>query len=169
MAAGVAVNDVDLADLRHVVLLQVGAEDAGDARIEARAEQGRQTRLLEGLLIRPLPPVLELCGLFRFVVRGVEVIHAGCETGVHDVQILIGQGHVDHKVGAMLLEQGYCLRHVVGIDPGGRDGTGKLRCDRVAFILSARGNHDLFEYLGDLRTFVGNDRTDTAGADDHDF
>ena len=55
MITGVAVDDVKVVNLVEVVLGGVGRIDATDARIEAAAEDGRQSCLLEAVLVGPLP------------------------------------------------------------------------------------------------------------------
>ena len=75
-----------------------------------------QARLLEALLVGPLPLVLELGDVARLVVGGVEVVHAGLEAGVHQRQVLVGQGDVDQQVGLDALEQRDRLGDVVGVD-----------------------------------------------------
>ncbi len=169
VAARVAVDDVDLVDLRHIVLLEIRAEDAGHAGVEARAEQGHEPGFFEPVLVGPLPLVLELGGVERLVIGGVHVVHAGFEAGVHDVQVLVGEGHVDHEVRLVLPEQGDRLRHIVSVHLRGGDLTGELLGERVALGFGARGDHDVGENFGDLRALVGDDRADTAGTDEQNF
>ena len=72
--------------------------------------------LLEALLVGPLPLVLELGQIRRLVVGGVEVIDPGFQAGVHQRQILVGQGDVEHQVRLDPLDQGHGLGDLVGID-----------------------------------------------------
>src|SRR5690606_41354354 len=62
------------------------------SRIEAGAEQRHATRLLEALAIGPLPLVFELGNVARLVVRRVEVVDARFEAGIHQREVLVGQG-----------------------------------------------------------------------------
>jgi hypothetical protein len=54
---------------------------------------------LEALVVGPLPAVLELGGVRRLVVGGVEVVDARFEARLHQVKILIGEGDVDQQFG----------------------------------------------------------------------
>jgi hypothetical protein len=117
VVAGVAVDDVQLVDLVEEVLLGVGAVDVGHAGIENRAEQ-RHEGLLEAVPIGPLPFVFELGLVRRLVVGGVEVVDPGLEAGVHEGQVLVGQGDVEHQVRLERLDQGHGLGDVVGIKGG---------------------------------------------------
>ncbi len=98
VGAGVGVDDVELFHHIQIFLGGQGGVDVGDARIEAGAEQRHQPLFLEALLVGPLPGIFKLGGIERFVVGGVQVIHAGFQAGIHDVQILVGERHVDHQL-----------------------------------------------------------------------
>jgi hypothetical protein len=125
-------------------------------------------------LVGPLPGVFELGEVGRFVVGGVDVTDAGVEAGVHQVEVLVGQGDVDEQVGAEGLDQGVTVALTSsasraaradraaggGLDVGG---------DGLALVLVARGQHDLREGLGVHGALVGDDVADAAGADDQDF
>ena len=76
----------------------MGAEDVGDARIEATPKQGHNAALREAFAIGPLPAVFESGNIRRLVVGGVEVIDAGFEAGVHDGQVLVRERDVQHEV-----------------------------------------------------------------------
>ena len=124
---------------------------------------------LEALLIGPLPGVFELGGIERLVVGGVQIVHAGLQAGVHDVQILVGEGHVDHQLRLHLPDQGHQFRHVVGIHLGRLDAVAQLGGNGVALRFGARGEGDLAEDVAPLGAFVGDDLADAAGADDQNF
>ena len=167
--ARVAVDDVEDVDLVEQVLLGIGREHVGHAGIETAAEQGHQSGVLEFLLIGPLPFVFELRHIQRFVVGGVHVVHARFKAGVHDGEILIRQGHVDHHDGLVALDQRHQLGHVVGVHTRRLD-------DAARAFLDARGNgvalrnraarqHDLGENFGILRALVRHNAADAARAD----
>src|SRR5690606_3406914 len=173
VVAAVDVDDVEGVDLVEVVLGDPGGEDVGGAGVEAGAEQGHEARLLEALPVGPLPAVFELGGVEGLVVGGVEVVDAGFEAGVHDGEVLVGQGDVDHQLGLLRLQQGGELGHVVGIHLGGADGAAlhalDVGGDGLALGLGAAGQQDVGKHLGQLRAFVGDDAADATGADDDDF
>ena len=55
--------------------------------------------------ISPLPLVLKLCSIFRFVIRSVHIVRLGCKAGIHNGQILVGKCHVDHNIRLFLFDQ----------------------------------------------------------------
>ena len=167
--AAVAVQDVQRLDGIQQVLLDVGGEDRGHAGVEARTQQRHQARVLEAVLIGPLPLVFELGLVARLVVGGVQIVHARRQTGVHDRQVLIGQGQVHDQFGLHLLDQGRGRRHVVGVDGRRVDGHAKARLHRfrdgVALGLGAAGQGDMREDVRIHRHLVDGHRTDAARAD----
>ncbi len=169
VVAAVGVQDVDVVDLVEQVLLRVGAVDVGHARVEAAAQGGHVAGLPVALLEGPLLLVLELGLVGVLVVGGVQVGHAGAQAGLHDGQVLVGQGHVDQHVGLERLDQRDQRLDVVGIHLGGLDRTVQLRRDGAALVLVAAGQADLGEDFGMLGALVGNDAADAAGADNQDF
>ena len=173
MVAGVGVHDVDRLDRVEEVLLGVGAEDVGHAGVEARAEEGGEAGLLEALAVGPLPGVLELGEVGRLVVGRVDVVDAGVEAGVHQVEVLVGQGEIDQQVGAERLDQGDGGLDVVRVDGRGLDRAARggldVGGDGLALVLVARSQHDFREGLGVHGALVGDDVADAAGADDQDF
>lgn len=173
MVASVGVHDVDRLDGIEEVLLGIGAEDIRDARVEARAQQGHQAGFFETFAVGPLPRVFELRQVRWFVVRGIDVVDAGVEAGVHQMKVLVGQGDVDEQIGAEGLDEGNRRFDIIGIHGGRLDGLARgdldVRRDGLAFILIARGEHDFREGLGCHGAFVGDDVTDAAGSDNQDF
>ena len=125
VVAAVDVDDVERVDLVEVVLERPGGEHVGHAGVETRAEQRGEPGFFKALLIRPLPGILELRDVLRLVVRGVHVVATRGQAGVHEVQILIGQGHVDEQFRAGLADQRGGFRRIVGIHLGGGDGRGR--------------------------------------------
>ena len=192
VVAAVAVEDVDGVDGVELVLLGVGAVSLGHARVEAAAQQGGEAGFLKLFGVGPLPAVVEVggeacllaallidgtplgvVGVFRLVVGGVHVVDAAGEAGVHDGQILIGQGNVHHEVGLIALDEGDDLVHMVGIhlcggDVGGGLG-GKFCGQLVALGLGAAGDADVGEHFGDLAALVDGDGSHAAAADDQNF
>jgi len=145
VVAAVAVEDVDGVDGVELVLLGVGAVSLGHARVEAAAQQGGEAGFLKLFGVGPLPAVVEVggeacllaallidgtprgvVGVLRLVVGGVHVVDAAGEAGVHDGQVLIGQGDVHHEVGLIALDEGDDLVHMVGIHLCGGDVGGGL-------------------------------------------
>ena len=167
--AGVAVEDVHRVDAIEVVLTGVGGEDVGYTRVETGTEQGREPGLFESVLIGPLPFVFELGLIRRLVVGGVEIVDPGFQAGVHDGQILVGQGHVDHHLGFDLADQCDQFRHIVSVDLGGLNPVATdLGSDLLALGEGAAGQPDVAEDLWQLGAFVGHHTAYAAGADDQD-
>ena len=159
----VAVDDVEIMYLVEMMLGGIGRVDTRDARVESAAENGGEAGLTEALVISPLPFVFELGFVFGFVIGCVKVRYAGFEAGVHDWQVLIGQGHIDYKVGLDLVDEFDQFRHAVGID---------LRCldavaanglsHSVAFAFGAAGKRDLSENVGLASHFVSHHGSNAA-------
>ena len=192
VVAAVAVEDVDGVDGVELVLLGVGAVSLGHTRIEAAAQQRGQAGFLKLFGIGPLPAVIEVgreTGLLaallvdgaplrvvrvlRLVVGGVHVVDTAGQAGVHDGQILIGQGDVHHEVGLVALDEGDHFVHLVGVHLGGGDLGGSLggqfSRELVALGLGAAGDADLGEHFGDLAALVDGDGSHAAAADDQNF
>ena len=192
VVAAVAVEDVDGVDGVELVLLGVGAVSLGHTRIEAAAQQRGQAGFLKLFGIGPLPAVIEVgreTGLLaallvdgaplrvvrvlRLVVGGVHVVDAAGQAGVHDGQILIGQGDVHHEVGLVALDEGDHFVHLVGVHLGGGDlgGSlgGQLSRELVALGLGAACDADLGKHFGDLAALVDGDGSHAAAADDQNF
>ena len=169
VVTGVAVHDVQVVDLVEVMLGGVGRIDATDARVEATAEDGGQACLLEAVLVGPLPGILEVCLVLRLVVRRVEIVTAACQTGVHDGQVLIGQGEVDHELRLVVREERLQLLHIVGIHLSGLDvhvvaGLVDVGYNLVAFCFAAAGDHKVGKHVCILSDLECCYRSDATGA-----
>jgi hypothetical protein len=173
VVAAVAVEDVHRVDLVEQVLLGVGAVDVGHARVEARAQQRHEARLLEALLVGPLPAVLELGLVGRLVVGGVEIRHAGLEARVHEHQVLVGQRHVDEQRGLLGLQERHGGGHVHGVQRGHADVAAVQLFDLGLDLLAARhraaGQQDVGEDLRVHRALVRHHATHTTRTDDQDL
>ncbi len=127
VAAGIGIDNVDFFNHIQIFLRRQGRIDVGHARVKTAAQKGHQTPIPETFMVGPLPAVFESGGIQGFIVGGIEIINPGGQTGVHDGQILIWQGDVDHQLRLFAPQQlGQC-RHVIGIDTG--------RAHRAAFYL----------------------------------
>ena len=60
VVAGVTIDDVEVLNLVEVVLGGISGVNTGDPRVEAATKDGRQSGLLEALLVSPLPAVFEV-------------------------------------------------------------------------------------------------------------
>ena len=192
MVAAVAVQNVDGVDGIELVLLGVGTVSLGHARVEAAAQQGGQAGFLELLGVGPLPAVIKVgretgllaallvdgaplgvVGVLRLVVGGIHVVDAAGKAGVHDGQVLIGQGDVHYEVGLIRLDEGNDLFHLVGVHLCGGDlggGLGSQLCSQlVALGLGTAGDADLGEHLGHLTALVDGNGGHAAAADDQNF
>ena len=127
----------------------------------------------EFFLIRPLPRILEFRDIERLVVRRVHVVASGKQAGIHQIEVLVGEGDVDEQLGAGLANQCGGFLGVIGVHLGGGDhATGAhfdFGGDRVTLRERSRGEGDFPEHLGNHGTFVGDDAADSAGSDDEDF
>ena len=152
-----------------MVLGGVCGEDAGHAGVKAAAEDGAESGLLKALAVGPLPGVLKVGLVLRLVVGGVEIVAAAGQTGIHDGQVLIGQGEVHHEFRLEIVEERLQLFHIVGIHLGGLDvhlvsGTVDGIHDGVAFLLAAAGNHEVSEDVGILSNLEGGNGSHTSGS-----
>ena len=103
-----------------------------------------QAGIFEAFLVCPLPAVLVFSFVQRFVIGRVEIADTVCQTGIHDVEVLIGQSQIYYQVRFEGVEQADEFFHVVCID---------LCClylyilniggDLVALAFRAAGNHDI--------------------------
>ena len=192
MVAAVAVQDVDGIDGVELVLGSVGAVGLGHARVKAAAQQGGEAGILELFLVGPLPGVVEVggearflaallvdgapfgvVGVFRLVVGGVHIVDAAGQAGVHDGQVLVGQGDVHDQVGLVALDQGDELVNVVRIHLGGGDfgfgDGGQFFGQGVALGFGAAGDAQFGENIADLAAFLDGDTGNAAAADDKNF
>lgn len=174
VVTGVAVEDVEVVYFVEMVFLGVGGEYTGDSGVEATSEDGGETGFLEAFPVGPLPFVFEFGCVEGFVVCGVHIVYAGFETGIHDGEILIGEGEIKDEFRLEIADEGDQFGDLVGIDfgrvdagfrPFGLDGL----FEGVATGEGAAGDADLAEYLGVLCAFVGGDLGDATGADDENF
>ena len=169
MVTCVAVHDVEIVDLVEVVLGGIGGIDAAHAWVETAAEDGGQTSLLETVLIRPLPGILKVRLVLRLIVGGVEIVAAACQTGIHDRQILIRQGEVDHEVWLVTVEEGLQLLHVICIHLGGLDvhlisTIVDIIHNLIALRFAARCDHKVGKHISILGNLECCYRCDAPGA-----
>src|SRR5690606_17929792 len=140
---GITVDDVQVMNFIEVVLFQISREDVGNARIKTGTQQSHQTGFFKFILIIPLPGIFELGGIQRFVVGGIEIVNASFQTGIHDMQVLIRQGHVDDQIRFFLIQQRHQFRHIVRIYLGRLNGSLDLRSQGFAFFFVATGQYNL--------------------------
>ena len=165
-------------------------ESAGrDARVKAGAEQARQTGLAEALVIGPLPRIVKvggeaqllaalfldlapcgIVGVLRLVARGVDIVHAALEAGLHHGKVLIRQGQIQHGIRADVADEHTQRGDVIGVDLGrGDDGLrlpGELFLEGVALRLCAAGEHELRKQAVILTALLNGDLCNAAAAND---
>lgn len=168
--AAVDVNDVQRMDFVKVVLERPCREDVGDAGVKAGAQQGKESGLAEFVLVRPLPGVFEFGYVPGFIVGGVQVVNAGFQAGVHQVQILVGKGHVDQQLRLDFPDEGHGGGHVVrvhgvGGDIDARSGAYIVR-NGVTFAFRAGGQMNVLKDVRQLGAFVGYHMSDAACSND---
>ena len=167
MVAGITVDNVERVELVKVVLGGVGRENTRHAGVEAAAEDGGQAGLAEAVLVGPLPTVFVFGFVERLIVGRVEVADAVLEAGVHDVEILIRQGEVDHQLGAEVLEEAHQFVLVVGVHLSRAYAyVLNVLCDAIAFALRAAGQHDVGKHIGIHSHFLHGNGAHAPGADD---
>ena len=171
VATGIAVHNVQRFDTVEMMLRRVGTENVGHAWVKPGSKKRREAGFLESLLIGPLPVVFEFWHVARFIVGGVHVIHSRFEAGIHQRQVLVGQGDIDQDVRLEFLEQLDGRWHVVGIDGRGADRHAfflqNVSGDGIATGLRAAGQHDFAkDILRELSALVSHDTSNAAGADD---
>ena len=192
VVAAVAVQNIDGVNGIELVLFGIGTVSLGHTRVEAAAQQGGQAGFLKLLCVGPLPAVIKVGGeacflaallvdgtplrvvsVLRLVVGGVHIVYAAGKAGIHDGQVLIGQGNVHHEVGLISLDEGDHFVHLVGIHLCGGDlgsGFGGQFCSQlVALGLGTAGDADLGEHLGYLTALVDGNGGHAAAADDQNF
>ena len=184
----VAVEDIDRFNGIKIVLLRIGAENLRYARVKTGPQQGADAGIFIFFEVVPLVRIIEISGksfllyalfvvcapygiirVFTFIIRRIDIMNFGLQTGFHDRKILIGQGHVQYGDGFKLIDQSYQLFHAVGIDFGGRE---LCLCfilyffDQLrAFAFRAAGNENIRENIIGLRTFLDGDLRDAAASD----
>ena len=169
VVAGIAVNDVQVGNLVEVVLSGIGCVDAADTGIKSAAEDGGETSLPEAILIRPLPAVLILRFVLGLVVGGVEVIDATAEAGIHDGEVLVREGDIDHQLGLYALHEYAELLHIVCIDLSGLDevlAAGDLSDEGIHGALRPASDGDVGEDVPIHGHLMSHDGTDATGTDD---
>lgn len=89
--------------------------------------------------------------VLRLIVGRVEVVHTTLQAGLHDGEVLVGQGKVHHELGLEIADEGHELLHAVGIYLCGAYGrVANGFNDSVALALGAAGNHDFGKNVGIL-------------------
>ena len=169
VVAGVAIHDVQILDFVKVVLGSICCEDAGHSGVESAAQYGSQSSLLKALAVSPLPAVLKVCFVLGLIVGRIHIVASCLQASLHDGEVLIRQGQIEHQFRLVVREQSHQLLHAVGIH---------LCCAHLcaiflvqhlgqcyALLLSAAGNHHLGKHLGILAYLVGGYSSHTSGSD----
>ena len=188
VVAAVAVQNVNGVDLVELVLFGVGAVGLGDAGIKTAAKQRGETGLFKLFPVGPLPAVIEVggkarflaslfidgapgrvVGILRLVVGGIHIVDAAGQAGVHDGQVLIGQGDVHDEIGLVAVDQFDQPVHVVRVHLGGGNLCGGFALQRggqrVALGFCPAGDAQLGEYVADLTALADGHVGHAAAAD----
>lgn len=99
-----------------MVLSSIGCVDAGYTWVEAATQDSGESSLLKTIFVSPLPRVLKVCLVLRFVVSRVEVRATALQTSLHNGEVLIRQGEVHYQVGFKLIKEFYQLFYAVSIN-----------------------------------------------------
>ena len=103
------------------------------------------------------------------IIGRIEIVASACQTGLHDGEVLIGQGEIDDQFGLIVAEERLQLLHIVGVHLCGLDvhrvafsvdGLHQL----VALLLAAACNHKLGENVCVLHYFKRSYCCDATGA-----
>ena len=169
VVTAVAVQNVDIIDFVKVVLLGISTKYASYAGVKAAAQQRCDASLFKTFPISPLPLVLKLCSIFRFIVRSVHIVRLGGKTSVHNGQILIGECYVNDNVWLFLLNQGNQLVYIIGIYLCSGDFSSRLVLqfflELVTLGLGTAGNADFRKHFTVLAALVNDNTCHAAGSD----
>ena len=169
VVTAIAVQNVDIIDFVKVVLLGISTKYASYAGVKAAAQQSCDASFFEAFPISPLPLVLKLCRIFRFIVCGVHIVRLGCKASVHNGQILIGKCHIDDNVRLLLLDQSDQLVYIIGIHLCSGDLGSRLVLqfflELVTLGLGTAGNADLCKHFAVLAALVNDNACHAAGSD----
>jgi hypothetical protein len=152
-----------------MLFLGPGGEDICDTRIKSASKQCGYAAILKSLMVGPLPFVTEIRILWRLIVGSVEIVDSGFETGVHDMEILIWESHIDDNIRLELPDEFYQLEDIVGIYLGSLDFPFDLRSDFPALLNCPAGQAYFAENIRNLCTFMGDNLSDPAGPDYKNF
>ncbi|OPZ71214.1 MAG: hypothetical protein BWY82_01795 [Verrucomicrobia bacterium ADurb.Bin474] len=166
VVSGVTVNDIELVNGVEFVFVEPRREHIGDPRIKSRSQQRKESFLFETIMILPLPLVAEFGFIAWFVVGGIDVGDSRFEASIHNGQILIGKGYVDHQIRLELPDQCSSLGRIIRIQCGYLNRSFDLGCDHLALADCAACQTDRIKYFRDLCTFVGDNPANSACSND---
>ena len=107
-----------------------------------------------------------MCLILRFIVSGIQVVHPALQAGLHDGEVLVREGHVNHNIRTEAIEEVNQIIYIVGIHLCGLDiGVTDSLDNGVTFRLGTAGNHHFVEYVRVLSHFMSYDGTYTASSD----
>ena len=125
VVSAIAVQDINGVDLIKIMFHCICGKYAGYTRIKSASQESCNPRFFESFTIRPLPGIIKICsksslfasffidgsplriiGIFRFVIRGIDIIHLTLQAGLHDRQILIRQRHIQNRIRLIRPDQG---------------------------------------------------------------
>jgi hypothetical protein len=119
VASGVGIQYIDESHRVEIFFQNVCAVGVGDSRVKSRAEYRHDAGFFILLFICPLPGVFEMRLVSWLVVGGIYIVDLGLEAGVHDGEVLVGKGDVDHDLRLYFLDQSSdFLREVSVYDVG---------------------------------------------------
>ncbi len=188
----VAVQNVDGVDLIEQVLLGIGAIGLGDAGIKPGTQQRGEAGLFKLFFVSPLPGVVKVGGeafflaallvdcpparigdVLGLIVGGVQIIDAAFQAGIHNSQILVGQGNIHHQIGLVLPNQGSHLGSIVGIHLSSGDFRGgfsfQIGFQGIALGLGSGSDADFRKDFTVLAALADGHVGHTAAADDKNF
>ena len=152
VVACVTVNDVKILNLLEMMLCCISSVDACNTWVETTTKDSCETSLLEAVAISPLPRVLKVSLILWLVVGCIKIVASASQAGIHNCQILIGQGKVYYQLWLEVVEQCLKLFNIISIN---------LSClyvhiisclvdilhNLIAFCLATASNHKLCKYV----------------------
>ena len=116
---------------------------------------------------------LRVFGVLSLIVCCVHVVNTSRETGIHNGQVLIWQGKIEHNIRFHFLDKGNEFIHLVGVHLGSSDDRLCLAFEfsfhSLALAESAAGNADFAEHFIILGAFSDGHTCDTAASDNQYF
>ena len=144
---GITVNDIQILYFIKVVFCRIGCINTTYPRIETATENSCQSGFLKTFVISPLPTVFKMSLVFRLIIGCVQIVYSGFKAGLHDGEILIGEGNIDYHFRFEVIEQSYQFIYVICVYFS-RFYIGIANCFYyiVTFGFSTAGNHDVSKY-----------------------
>ena len=118
---GIAVQDINIVYFVKIMFQCIGGKHTCHSRIKAASQKCGQPGRIILLPVRPLPFILKLRRVLRFIIRCVNIVDACCQARVHDRKVLIRQRQIEHHFRLFLFDQSCQRLHIIRVHLRGRD------------------------------------------------